>query len=165
MKKFMMSKRFNKTSCSDFGLYEKGGKYYSKCDGSEWEPCSLYDFGWGRENGFFKVPLGDFSDLIKIVLDYSDEEDSYAAASIIIDIYASELKIFLLDLINSHNVSIDYDRLRSHFQLDVPQNRTFKVGMDLQEIEKEYADWKNISKYFQNINKSHIRRKKWWNPM
>lgn len=153
MKKFMMSKRFNKTSCSDFNLYEKDGKYYSKYDGSEWVPCFLYDFGWGRENGFYKVPLGDFLDLIKIVLDKSDKEDSYAAASIIVDIYAPELKSFLLDLINTYNKSIDYVRLNSIFNLDVPLNRTLNDEMNLQSIEKEYSDWKYISQYFKQIKK------------
>ena len=117
MKKFMMSKKFNKILCSDFNLYEKNGKYYSKYDESEWIPCFLYDFGWGRENGFYKVPLGDFSELIQIVLDKNDEEDSYAAASIIIDNYPFELKAFLLDIIRNHNKNVDYNRLNIIFKL------------------------------------------------
>ena len=153
MKKFMMSKRFNKILYSDFDLYEKDGKYYSNHDGSEWIPCILYDYGWGRENGFYKVPLGNFSDLIKIVLDDTDEEDSYAAASIILDVYASELKVFLLDLIDAYDKNIDYKKLKLIFNLDVPLNRTIKDKMNLQNIDKEYADWKYISQYFQKINK------------
>lgn len=150
MKKFMMSKKFNKISCSDFNLYEKNGKYYSKYDESEWTPCLLYDFGWGKENGFYRVPLGDFSELIGIVLSRSDEEDSYAAASIIIDNYASELKSFLLDTISTDSKNVDYGRLNLIFKLEVPLNRTLDDRMDLASIEKEYSDWKYISQYFKN---------------
>ena len=85
MKKFMMSTRFNKQTPSDFNLEYINGKYISLIDGSEWEACALYDFGWGKENGFYKKPLGTFTELIKIVLDFTDQEDSYGAASIIED--------------------------------------------------------------------------------
>ena len=30
--------------------------------------ASLYDFGWGKENGFYKDPLPDFNSLLEIVL-------------------------------------------------------------------------------------------------
>ena len=60
----------------------------------------LIDFGWGKENGFYKKPLGIFTELIKIVLDFTDQEDSYGAASIIEDYYPNELKSYLLTLIN-----------------------------------------------------------------
>lgn len=45
MKKFMMSTRFNKQTPSDFNLEYINGKYISLIDGSEWEACTLYDFG------------------------------------------------------------------------------------------------------------------------
>ncbi len=153
MKNFMMSKKFNKISYSDFDLYEMGGKYFRKIDGSEWIPCLLYDFGWGKENGFYKVPLGDFTDLIKIVLEKSDDEDSYAAASIIMYNYVFELKTYLLDLINTYNKNVDYGRLCSIFKLEIPLNRTIKEGMNFQNIDKEYSDWKNISRYFNKFKK------------
>ena len=64
MKYFMMSKRFNKTSYEDFGLTFINGKHIKNSDNSEWEPVSLYNFGWGEENGNFKKPLGDFNFLL-----------------------------------------------------------------------------------------------------
>ena len=96
----MMSTRFNKQTPSDFNLEYINGKYISLINGSEWEACALYDFGWGKENGFYKKPLGTFTELIKIVLDLTDQEDSYGAASIIEDYYSNELKSYLLTLIN-----------------------------------------------------------------
>ena len=98
MKYFLMSIRFNKQSPSDFGLEYDNGKFVSLKDGSEWAQCQLYDYGWGKENGYYKKPLGSFDELIKIVLDVIDDEDSYGAASIIEDMYPNELKQFLLDL-------------------------------------------------------------------
>ena len=100
MKYFLMSMKFNKQSPSDFGLEIVNGKFVSSKDGSEWVQCQLYDYGWGKENGYYKKPLGSFEELIKIVLDFIDEEDSYGAASIIEDIYPNELKQFLLDLMH-----------------------------------------------------------------
>lgn len=153
MKNFMMSKKFNKQSYSDFDLYEMDGKYFRKIDGSEWIPCLLYDFGWGKENGFYKVPLGNFADLIKIVLDNSDDEDSYAAAAIIMDYYVFELKTYLLDLISTYNKNVDYGRLCSIFKLEIPLNRTIKEGMNFQNVDKEYSDWKKISQCFNKFKK------------
>ena len=59
----------------------------------------------------------------------------------------------MLDLINTYNKSIDYARLNSIFNLDVPLNRTLNDEMNLQSIEKEYSDWKYISQYFKQIKK------------
>ena len=150
MKYFMMSNRFDKKSYTDFNLHKINDKYYDQIN-CEWVPCKLYDFGWGRENGFYKAPLGDFSRLISIVLDKSDKEDSYAAASIINDMYALELKAYLLDLINNYDKSVDYKSLKNIFNLDIPLNRTLKNNMDLRLIENEYNDWKNISDFFKRI--------------
>lgn len=145
---FRMSYKFNKTQCSDFGLFEKNGRYYSKDDNSEWARRYLYDFGWGKENGFCKLPLCNFSDLINIALHSNDSEDSYAAAAIILDDYAEELKFFLLGLIDVDDRSIDSHKINSIFKLSPPINKTIKKGMDLHSIEKEWFDWEMISFYF-----------------
>lgn len=151
MKYFRMSRNFDKSLLSDFDLYEKNNKYYDKEDNSEWKPCFLYDFGWGKEYGFYRVPLGDFNDLMKFVLNSSDIEDSYAAASIILDNYGMELKNYLINLINMYNKNIDYKKLNSIFKLSIPLNRTIEPKMNLNKIKKEYLDWKKISLYFEKI--------------
>lgn len=148
MKKFMMSTRFNKQTPSDFNLEYINGKYISLIDGSEWEACALYDFGWGKENGFYKKPLGTFTELIKIVLDLTDQEDSYGATSIIEDYYSNELKSYLLTLINQQIDEETKERLSSIFKLYNPINRTFNKDYSLEENKKEYQQWVEISKFF-----------------
>lgn len=148
MKKFMMSTRFNKQTPSDFNLEYINGKYISLIDGSKWETCALYDFGWGKENGFYKKPLGTFTELIKIVLDLTDQEDSYGAASIIEDYYPNELKSYLLTLINQQIDEETKERLSSIFKLYNPINRTFNKDYSLEENKKEYQQWVEISKFF-----------------
>ncbi len=100
MKYFLMSTRFNKQSPSDFGLKYVDGKFISLKDGSEWVQCQLYDYGWGKENGFYRKPLGSFDELINLVVNLTDDEDSYGAASIIEDRYPTELKLYLLELMH-----------------------------------------------------------------
>ena len=104
MKYFVMSTMFNKQTPSEFGMKYVEGHFVSLQDNSEWAQCQLYDFGWGRENGFYKKPLGSFHELMSIVIDFSDDEDSYGAASIIEDLYLTELKEYLLCNCQSKNV-------------------------------------------------------------
>ena len=94
MKYFLMSCRFNKQSPNDFGLKYENGVFYSKKDNSIWRICDLYDFGVGRENGFYKEPLPNFEGLVKILLDSSDKEDRYGAAAIIIYNYIDDLFLY-----------------------------------------------------------------------
>ena len=34
-------------------------------DHTLWGKCKLYDFGWGKENGFYKEPLPGFDTLLE----------------------------------------------------------------------------------------------------
>lgn len=68
MKYFIMSRKFDKQSPSSFELEYSNGKFISLKDGSEWVQCHLYDYGWGKENGFYKKPLGSFNELINLLL-------------------------------------------------------------------------------------------------
>ena len=148
MKYFLMSMRFNKQSPSDFGLKYDNGKYISLKDGSEWVQCQLYDYGWGKENGYYKKPLGSFEKLMELVFDFTDEEDSYGAASIIEDIYPNELKKYLLELMLHQPSRKMKNRLCNLFKLNFPTNRTFNENYSFEENEIEYQEWKKISDFY-----------------
>ena len=91
-KYFVMSVRFNKCSALDFGLIPKdSGTAIDPNDNSIWVKTELYDFGWGKENGFYKAPLPDFDTLLELVLHSEDRDDMYGAAAIILEKYADEL--------------------------------------------------------------------------
>ena len=49
------------------------------------------DFGWGKETGFYRIPLLDFQGLVNLILQSKSEEDKYGAASVILDDYCDEL--------------------------------------------------------------------------
>ena len=81
-KYFVMSMRFNKRSASDFGLVPVDlNMAVNPEDNSVWKRATLYDFGWGKENGFYKYPLLEFEDLFELVLCATDREDVYGAAA------------------------------------------------------------------------------------
>ena len=147
MKYFLMSTLFNKETAADFGLVEKDGRFFRESDNSEWIKCSLYDFGWGDENGFYKLPLGDFYELINIVLT-GEKEDSFGAAAIIMDRYNDELKDFLIELMDKNPSNKSKKLLFDTFKLKWGTNRTAKNGMYIQEIEKEAHDWEKIKEFY-----------------
>lgn len=155
MDNFLMSMRFNKQSPDDFGLAFKDGKFIRITDNTEWMPCELYDFGWGKENGFYKIPLGSFDELMLLALNCDDTEDSYGAAAMILEIYPLELKEYLLDYMDQ-KVSINDSfkrkklskKLAQIFRLGRGVNLTINMGMSAEQIDKEYADWCNIALFF-----------------
>ena len=147
MKQFVMSRRFNKNKPEDFGFIVQDGIIFSPTDHAIWKPKNLYDFGWGRETGFYKTPLPEFPELIRIILEETDEEDVYGSAAIIIEMYPEDLLIYLESLETlTQNMK---DKLNKVFILSKPINRTFKKQMSLEEVRIEYERWLNISKKFQ----------------
>ena len=143
-----MSMRFNKQTPADFGLECVDGRYIRSSDGSEWVNCRLYDFGWGKENGFYKKPLGSFEKLIEIVVSDKDKEDSYGAAAIIDELYPKELKKFLLKSMTQNASECVKKKLNEVFRLSEKKNRTAAVGLTLSEIKKEHEDWSLIADYY-----------------
>ena len=78
---FVMSMRFNKCNASDFGFILKDkNTAINPNDNSIWIKASLYDFGWGKENGFYKDPLPCFDSLFEIALYSTNSDDMYGAA-------------------------------------------------------------------------------------
>ena len=147
MKYFLMSTLFNKTTAKDFGLVEKDGRFFRESDNSEWIKCNLYDKGWGYENGFYRLPLGDFYELINIVLT-GEAEDSLGAAAIIMDRYNDELKDFLIEIMDHSPSEKTKELLFKTFKLKWGINRTVKNGMYIQEILNEARDWEKIKEFY-----------------
>ena len=150
-----MSMRFNKQKPEDFGLIYEDGIFTRMSDKTEWMPCELYDFGWGNENGFYKIPLGSFDELIEMVLSNIDEEDSYGAASIILSQYPNQLKAYLLNITTSpvcHKNKRSLRRINDILKLQQSINLTLNPNMTIQQIEKEYQDWCKIALFFKQLS-------------
>ena len=96
-RKFLMSTKRDRTTAKDFGLVEKDGRYFNEKDGSEWVPHPMYDYGSGPENGFYKLPLGSFIELITYMEEKQEDWDqSLPAAVMILEKYPQELKKYLM---------------------------------------------------------------------
>ncbi len=148
MKYFLMSVKFNKQTPKDFGLEYKDGRYICTKDGTEWEPCQLYDLGWGNENGFYKKPLPSFTKLMELVINDTDEEDSLGAAAIIEQFYVEELKMFLLDCMTKKTEKSLKMKLNNIFQLYNAANKTLCKGMYLSESKQDHNCWKIIADFY-----------------
>lgn len=147
MKYFKMSRHFNKNIPEEYGLVKEENKIISPIDHSIWEPKKLYDFGWGKENGYYKIPLPNFEGLIKIILEENNEDDIYGAAAIILESYPKELLLFLKSLATPSQYI--KEKLNMVFHLQTPINRSFQKQMSLEEIFEEQKEWVDISKKFQ----------------
>ena len=146
-RKFLMSTKHNMTTAKDFGLTERNGRYFNDKDGSEWVSHPMFDYGSGPENGFYKLPLGSFEELITYMEEKQEDWDqSLAAAVIILEKYPNELRRYLIKKIKD-GIEQEYrEFLVFAFKLDDLGSKT----MD----EKELKDWEYIGLHmgaFDNI--------------
>lgn len=160
---FVMSIRFNKQSALDFGLTDKGnGMAVNQADGSLWKKDLLYDFGWGPENGYYRVPLPDFSHLLDILLVESNDEDIFGAAAIIERQHPEELLEYCENMILDPKRTKDFEKISRIFRLDDPINRCSIKGKQYQEILSDSERWKRISEYsaqFRRKNQSFFKKR------
>ncbi len=138
-KKFMMSYKHDKTTPENFGLVERDGRYFSKKDNSEWIKHPMFDYGYGPEDGFYKLPLGSFNDLISFIEgNYKKEDQSLCAAIMMMEMNPSEVKKYLLKVIKN-NLNSDYKKFLSYaFVVDAFSNKSI--------LEDEYEEWEHIGR-------------------
>ena len=146
-RKFLMSTKRDRTTAKDFGLVEKDGRYFNEKDGSEWVPHPMYDYGSGPENGFYKLPLGSFKELITYMEEKQEDwNQSLPAAVMILEKYPQELKKYLLKKIKDGIEHFYRQFLIFAFKLDDLGSKTTD--------EKELKDWEYIGLHigaFDNI--------------
>lgn len=149
---FVMSKRFNKQSALDFGLSDKGsGMAVNPDDGSLWKKDQLFDFGWGPENGYYRVPLPDFPHLLDIILLEDNDEDIFGAAAIVERQYPEELLEYCENIVLDPGRAEDFEKISRVFQLDYPINRSPTEGKQYQEVLSDSERWERISEYAARI--------------
>lgn len=146
---FMMSFRFNKRSPGDFGLTRNSdGKTYSfKGDQSLWIQRDLYDFGWGKEYGFMKIPKLDFCHLWEL-LNISDmEENRYGAAQVILDDYSDDLLDYLIVLLRDQSFKSGrtFEEACKILKLNETRNRSSTLGKSASQIANDFENWKFVS--------------------
>lgn len=143
---FVMSMRFNKCNASDFGFVSNNSNTaINPKDNSIWIKAALYDFGWGKENGFYKSPLPSFDNLFELALYSTNRDDMYGAASIILEKFADELLCQCEKFMNDYSKKKEFKKMVKLFKLKFPTNRSSVVQKTYEQIQSDYARWKKIS--------------------
>lgn len=144
---FVMSMRFNKCSAYDFGLIPKDqDTAINPKDNSIWIRAALYDFGWGKETGFYKAPLPNFDALFKLALYSTNRDDMYGAAAIILERFPDKLLSKCESMANDRLRKKDFKKLVQLFELKLPINRCSVSGKTFQQVQNDYNRWKALSK-------------------
>ncbi len=143
---FVMSMRFNKCNASDFGFILKDkNTAINPNDNSIWIKASLYDFGWGKENGFYKDPLPSFDSLFEIALYSTNSDDMYGAAAVILERFADDLlckcEIFMNDRFRKN----EFRKMVDLFNLKLSLNRCSISGKTYEQIQSDYTRWNTVS--------------------
>ncbi len=109
------------------------------------EEAQQYDFGWGPENGYYRLPLTDnLDDLIDLILFSNDEENQYGAAAVILDDHCEELKSKCQQIFQQKEV-MKYKGLLRILKLDDPTNRSSVIGKSFEQIKEDYEQWIDIA--------------------
>ena len=152
-KYFMMSRRFDKKLPEDFGLVLSNDPeiFIMPSDKSKWKIRKLYDFGWGKENGFYKLPLLNFDELCNLILSSEIEDNKYGAASIILDDYNYNLLKKCQEIfINNKNLKM-YKEFFEILELYKPINRSTIIGKNYKEIKEDFKKWVEIAEKIKTI--------------
>lgn len=145
-KYFFMSTRFNKRYAEDFGLISNhNDTAINPVDGSLWIKKNLYDFGWGKENGYYKEPLPDFSSLFEITLHSKNRDDEYGAAAIILEQYSDELLVKCEQLMIDKKHRKDFQKLTAIFKLKIATNRSSVLNKTCNQIQHDFERWCQVS--------------------
>jgi len=145
-KYFVMSTKFNKQHAEDFGLISNGNNTaLNPTDGSLWTKTNLYDFGWGKENGYYKEPLPDFSSLLEITLYSKNRDDAFGAAAIILEQYPDELLIKCEQLMIDKKHKKDFQKLTEIFKLKIIINRSSVLNKTYSQIQSDFERWHKVS--------------------
>jgi len=144
---FIIGSRFDRKSPEDFGLTstEQPDVYLREEDGSLWIPRQLYDFGWGDEDGFYRLPMPKFDELVSIVLKAENVDDKYGAASVIIQDYCDELLDKCLEVFASETEIDSYLEFFTILKLDRSVNRSQVIGKSCIDIEKDLTAWNEVA--------------------
>lgn len=150
---FLMSKRFNKQSPEDFGLISsKNPEVFTKPeDLSQWKSRQLYDYGWGKENGYYKIPMPDFNGLVDIILKSKNDDDKFGAAAVILDDYYDELLEKCFEIFEDKKDVKKYADFFKVLNLRNPINRSSTMGKHYTRISEDFEKWKTIARKIENI--------------
>lgn len=143
---FVMSFRFDRSAASDFGFIPvDGSTAIDPKDGATWSRIELFDFGWGKENGFYKEPMPGFDTLLDIALHSKERDDAYGSAAVILDRFPYELLCKCEKLMNGKVNRKELARLNELFDLKKPVNRCAAIRKSHDQVKDDYDRWMKLA--------------------
>lgn len=143
---FLMSENFDKCCATQFGLVPFAGPVaMNPQDRTLWVEKELYDFGAGKEYGYYKMPMPDYKALLELVLHNAERDDVYGAAAVILDEFSDDLLCLLEEMIASEEYNDDFKRLVDVFRLSSPINRCRKFGMTPEQCHRMGERWRAVA--------------------
>lgn len=151
----MQTVRFSPKNPEQMGLKKLDeNKYINIKDNSVWICIPLLDLGWGRENGFCRLPLLSYEELVKLILipintpviKIDDNTfNLYGALACLLDDYPIE---FLSEL-EQMNLSGVINKDKNKLLFELLENELYCSDDTLNKINKKdkekYLKWKEIS--------------------
>ncbi len=153
---FLMSFRFNKQKYADFGLVQTNKPEIFKRDSdcSLWKFRPLYNFGWGKENGYCKIPIPGFNKLVDIILYSKNKDDKYGAAAVILDDFSDVLLDKCFEILNNEKNLKKYSNFFEILQLQDSLNRSSIIGKSYSRIADDFNRWEIVAKKVSKLLKS-----------
>lgn len=143
---FVMSMRFNRRTAADFGLVPiDANTARNPSDNSIWIAAKLFDYGWGKENGFYRSPLPTCDALFDLALHSRDEEDMHGAAAMILERFPCELLRRCEALLKEQSRAREFQKLAGLFDLKTPTNRCPTANKPYEQIRSDSIRWKRIA--------------------
>ena len=145
---FMMSMKSNPNLRADYGLApsEEPDVFIRLSDHTKWKARDLYDYGRGLEEGYHKIPMPSFPELIDIILYSDDDEDKKGAAAVVLGDFAEKLLDKCFEIFAEEKELLRYYDFFGILQLQNPINRSPTIGKHFSDISKDFKKWEEIAK-------------------
>ncbi|MEA4914185.1 MAG: hypothetical protein VB061_06415 [Christensenella sp.] len=162
---FRMGRRMNPSEPELFRLaYDHAiDTFRDMDDGSYWQSSLLFDFGWGKEPGYYKLLLPSISGLVELLLTAKAEDDYFGAASILLDEFADEaLPLLEMALQNEARYPRAAQRMKA-VGLDRAVNRSNIIGKSTEQVQADFARWQALADAI--ISKTKREKTNWWSRL
>lgn len=128
-------------------------------DGSIWKSTKLYDLGWGRENGFYRIPMPKKEELFSMAFpneiknDFEERFNYWGSISIMLDEYCDFLleKISNELIVNKNGFVDKYanELLYINSELNVSDNLIDRLAN--KKLASNCKKWKQLNEEFKII--------------
>ncbi len=138
---YKLSFRYHK-DYKDYGFTKINDDLYKDKEGNYWENTGSFDFGWGEEIGYSRLPKLSFADNFLLLLKSKSDNNFYGAAAYLLKYDCEKLFDYLSDSDTVNILILKYGRryIKKRFRwihLSNITNFFHTLGKDYEEICKD----------------------------